>query len=104
MSNNAWYSSPVCIICIIRGTINSLIRTPTAVWIAAGKWHMIVNNGTVAAFNTSMSWFNSNGIAAAHSHEFQNFKGRISSIEVQPTGKNVYLKGLMDAGTNHRIV
>ena len=29
-----------------KGTINSLITTPTAMWIATGDWSMNVNNGS----------------------------------------------------------
>jgi hypothetical protein len=56
-----------------------------------------------------MTWFNNNG-KTSHTHQFQNFRftptnttgGNVTTI-VQP-GNNVILTGLMDVGTNHRIV
>ena len=87
---------------ISKGTINSLITTPATKWIASGNWSMNVNNGNVTFFETNMTWNNING-TNAHSHEFQNF--RVSSpISVNQSDKNISLKGLMDVGTNHRIV
>jgi hypothetical protein len=89
-----------------KGTINSLIKTPTAEWIASGNWSMNLNNGNVTFFKTDMTWFNNNGMTS-HTHQFQNFRsaatgGNMTSI-VHP-GTNVFLKGVMDVGTNHRIV
>jgi hypothetical protein len=86
------------------GTINSLINTPTTKWIATGNWSINVINGTMKFFATNMTWYNSNG-TAAHSHEFLNFagdKGRVISLQ-QPSN-NVNIKGIMDVGTNNRVV
>jgi hypothetical protein len=86
------------------GTINSLINTPTTKWIATGNWSINVINGTMKFFATNMTWYNSNG-TAAHSHEFLNFAGDNGKvITLQQPGNNVNIKGIMDVGTNNRIV
>ena len=87
---------------LTEGTINSLITTPTTKWMTSGNWSMNVNNGNVTLFETNMTWNNING-TNAHSHEFQNF--RVSSpISVNQSDKNISIKGLMDVGTNQRVV
>jgi hypothetical protein len=86
---------------IAKGKINSIINTSTASWIASGSWIMNVDSGNVIFFDTNMTWFNNNGMTS-HSHEFRNFKGGI--LTVQPASNDVFLKGVMDVGTNHRIV
>jgi hypothetical protein len=86
------------------GSINSLTTTPSTRWIATGNWSMTVNNGNLTYFKTDMTWYNSSG-TAAHSHEFQNFKaekGRIISL-LEP-GNKISINGVMDVGTNHRVV
>jgi len=91
------------------GTINSVIKTPSAEWIANGNWTMNMINRNTTYFKTDMTWFNNNG-KTSHTHQFQNFRsaatnstgGNMTSI-LQP-GNNVILNGLMDVGTNHRIV
>jgi hypothetical protein len=86
------------------GTINSLITTPATKWIATGNWSMNLVNGTVKLFGANMTWYNSSG-TAAHSHEFLNFtgdKGRV--ISLQKPGNNVNIQGIMDVGTNNRVV
>ncbi len=80
-----------------KGTINSLIQTPTGNWIATGNWSMSVDNGSLTGFGTNMTWYNSNG-KASHTHEFRNLRAGVLQ------GNNTILNGLMDAGTNHRIV
>lgn len=87
-----------------NGTINSLIYAPTTTWIATGQWNLGVNNGTVALFTTNMTWYNSNG-TAIHTHEFRNFRSTegVQPIIVQPD-KSLFLRGVMDVGTNNRIV
>jgi hypothetical protein len=82
-----------------KGTINSLIRTPTSNWIATGNWSMTVDNGTLAGFVTNMTWFNSNG-KASHTHEFSNIRAGSGTMQ----GNNIVITGLMDVGTNHRVV
>lgn len=92
-----------------KGTINSVIKTPTAEWIASGNWTLRLNSGNTTYFKTDMTWFNNNG-KTSHTHELQNFRstptnttaGNVTAV-VQP-GNNVILNGLMDVGTNHRIV
>jgi hypothetical protein len=86
---------------IAKGKINSIINTSTASWIASGSWIMNVDSGNVTIFDTNMTWFNNNGMTS-HSHEFRNFKGGI--LTVQQASNDVFLKGVMDVGTNHRIV
>jgi len=61
-------------------------------------------NGTVKDFEANMTWYNSSG-TAAHSHEFLNFtsdKGR--AVFLQKPGNNVNIQGIMDVGTNNRVV
>jgi hypothetical protein len=80
-----------------KGTINSLIQTPTGNWIATGNWSMSVDNGSLTGFGTNMTWYNSNG-KASHTHEFRNLRAGVLQ------GNNTILNGLMDVATNHRIV
>ena len=68
-----------------------------------------MNNGNTTYFMTDMTWFNNNG-KTSHTHQFQNFRsnptnttGGNVTATVQPCN-NVILNGLMDVGTNHRIV
>jgi len=82
-----------------KGTINSLIRTPTSNWIATGNWSMTVDNGTLAGFVTNMTWFNSNG-KASHTHEFSNIRAGSGTMQ----GNNIVINGVTDVGTNHRVV
>jgi hypothetical protein len=87
-----------------RGTINSLITTPTTKWIATGNWSMNVNAGNLTAFETNMAWYNSSG-TAAHTHEFLNFKtDKEKVISFQQPGNDISIKGVMDVGTNQRVV
>ena len=62
---------------------------------------MNVDSGNVTFFDTNMTWFNNNGITS-HTHEFRNFKGGI--LTVQQATNDVFLKGVMNVGTNNRIV
>jgi len=87
---------------LTKGTINSLITSPTTKWIASGNWSMNVNNGNVTLFETKMTWNNING-TDAHSHEFQNFKVS-KPISLNQSDNNISIKGLMNVGTNHRVV
>jgi hypothetical protein len=82
-----------------KGTINSLIQTPTGNWIATGNWSMSIDNGSLTGFGTNMTWFNSNG-KASHTHEFHNLRAGAGTIQ----GNNIIINGLMDVGTNHRVV
>jgi hypothetical protein len=84
------------------GTINSVISTPLTKWIASGNWTMNVNNGNVILFATNMTWNNINGMDT-HTHEFENFIPD-KPILLNQSAKNVSIKGLMDVGTNQRIV
>jgi hypothetical protein len=88
---------------VANGTINSIIFTPKIKWIATGNWSMIADNGNLTSFKTNMIWYNNNG-TATHTHELQNFRPiNAGKITLQP-GNSVFLKGVMDVGTNHRIV
>jgi hypothetical protein len=82
-----------------KGTINSLIQTPTSNWIATGNWSMNVDNGSLTGFGTNMTWYNSNG-KASHTHEFSNLRAGAGTIQ----GNNIIVNGLTDVGTNHQIV
>ena len=89
---------------IATGSINSLTTTPSTRWIATGNWSMTVNNGNLTYFKTDMTWYNSSG-TAAHSHEFQNFKAdKGSIISLLEPGNKISLNGVMDVGTNQRVV
>jgi hypothetical protein len=85
-----------------KGTINSLISTPRDIWIATVNWSMNANNGALTFFQTNMTWFNKSG-NATHTHEFLNFRPTEGRITIQP-GNTISLKGIMDVGTNHRVV
>jgi len=86
------------------GTINSIITTPNTKWIATGNWSMNVNNGSLTSFETNMTWLNSSG-TAAHTHEFLNFRVQPDKvISLEQPGNNIFLKGVMDVGTNNRII
>ena len=87
---------------LTKGTINSIITTPTTKWIASGNWSMNVNNGNVMLFETNMTWNNING-TDVHSHEFQNFRAG-KPILLNQSDRNISIQGLMDVGTNHRVV
>jgi hypothetical protein len=90
-----------------KGTVNSLIKTPTADWIASGNWTLNLNyNRNNLYFKTEMTWFNNNG-KTSHTHEFENFRFTAPRANITPSvhlGNNLILKGVMDVGTNHRIV
>lgn len=87
---------------LTKGTINSLITTPTTQWIASGNWSLNVNDGNATLFETKMTWNNLNG-TNAHSHEFQNL--RVSKpISLNQTEKNISISGLLDVGTNQRVI
>jgi hypothetical protein len=85
-----------------KGTVNSVIRTPTTQWIASGNWSLDVKDGNVTLFETKMTWNNING-TDSHTHEFVNL--RVSKpISLNQSEKNISIKGLMDVATNQRIV
>jgi|GEM_PF-1214293 len=87
---------------LTKGTVNSVIRTPTTQWIASGNWSLDVKDGNVTLFETKMTWNNING-TDSHTHEFGNL--RVSKpILLNQSEKNFSIKGLMDVGTNQRIV
>jgi hypothetical protein len=91
---------------IAHGVIDSLILTPSATWIAAGNWTIGVNNDNAALVTANMTWYNDNG-TSSHTHEILNFRpfaaGQQQSILVQPSDNSVSLRGVVDAGANHRI-
>lgn len=87
-----------------KGTINSLIRVPQTKWIATGNWFVTVNSKHVTDFRTNMSWFDEKG-TATHTHEFLNFKTNQGvAKEIRQIGNNTIIRGLMDVGTNQKIV
>jgi hypothetical protein len=86
-----------------QGTINSLISAPQTKWIATGNWSMDVNNGNVTSFITNMLWYNDNG-TATHTHEIQNFKSTEGKMLTLQPDNSLFLKGLVDVGTNQRMV
>jgi hypothetical protein len=87
-----------------RGTINSLVAVPQTKWIAAGNWSMDVNKGNLTGFLTNMSFFDERG-TATHTHEFLNFRPDADyKIISQLPNSSLVARGLMDVGTNHKIV
>ena len=87
-----------------RGTINSLVTVPQTKWIAAGNWSMDVNKGNLTGFLTNMSFFDERG-TATHTHEFLNFRPDADyKIIAQLPNSSLFVRGLMDVGTNHKIV
>jgi hypothetical protein len=87
---------------LTKGTINSLITTPTTQWIASGNWSLNLNDGNATLFETKMTWNNLNG-TNAHSHEFQNLRVN-KPISLNQTERNISIKGLLDVGTNQRVI
>lgn len=56
-----------------------------------------------STFNTNMTWYNNNG-TGSHTHELLNFKPTSADeITITPSDNNIFLKGLVDVRTNHRI-
>ena len=87
-----------------RGTINSLVTVPQTKWIAAGNWSMDVNKGNLTGFLTNMSFYDERG-TATHTHEFLNFRPDANyKIIAQLPNSSLFVRGLMDVGTNHKIV
>ena len=87
-----------------KGTINSVIVVPQTKWIATGNWIMTVNYGNLTGFLTNMSFFDEKG-TATHTHEFQNFRpSAINKVILQGPDNTVIVRGLVDVGTNHKVV
>jgi hypothetical protein len=87
-----------------KGTINSVIAVPQTKWIATGNWIMTVNYGNLTGFLTNMSFFDAKG-TATHTHEFQNFRpNALNKVIVQGPDNTVIVRGLVDVGTNHKVV
>ena len=85
------------------GTIDSIIFAPGIRWTATGNWSMVIRIGSVNSFNTNMTWYNDNG-TGSHTHELLNFKPTSANeITITPSDNNIFLKGLVDVRTNHRI-
>ena len=77
---------------------------PQTKWIAAGNWSMDVNKGNLTGFLTNMSFFDERG-TATHTHEFLNFRPDADyKIIAQLPNSSLFVRGLMDVGTNHKIV
>jgi hypothetical protein len=77
------------------GTIHSYILTPTSPWNATGDWALIVENGEVKNFITSMAWFNG---TSSHTHDFLNFD---SSGDIELPADNILtIEGEMDVTSN----
>jgi hypothetical protein len=86
-----------------NGTINSLINTPTTKWIATGNWSLVTTDGGNNSFTTNMTWYTNNG-TGTHTHELQNLTLTQQPQITEQPAINLALKGLMDVGTNHRVV
>jgi hypothetical protein len=87
-----------------KGTINSVIVVPQTKWIATGSWIMTINYGNLTGFLTNMSFFDEKG-TATHTHEFQNFRpSAVNKVIVQRPDNSVIIRGLVDVGTNHKVV
>jgi hypothetical protein len=87
-----------------KGTINSVIVVPQTKWIATGNWIMTINYGNLTGFLTNMSFFDEKG-TATHTHEFLNFRpNAINKVIVQRPDNSLIIRGLVDVGTNHKVV
>ena len=65
---------------------------------------MTINYGNLTGFLTNMSFFDEKG-TATHTHEFQNFRpSAINKVIVQRPDNSVIIRGLVDVGTNHKVV
>ena len=65
---------------------------------------MDVNKGNLTGFLTNMSFFDERG-TATHTHEFLNFRPDADyKIIAQLPNSSLFVRGLMDVGTNHKIV
>jgi hypothetical protein len=65
---------------------------------------MDVNKGNLTGFLTNMSFFDERG-TATHTHEFLNFRPDADyKIIVQLPNSSLVARGLMDVGTNHKVV
>lgn len=82
-----------------NGKIHSLIVTPASTWNATGDWDLIVNEGEVQNFTTTMAWVNG---TSSHTHEFKNFEA--SDDIVLPSDNLLTLRGDMDVGSNGVIM
>lgn len=87
---------------ISKGTINSVMSTPMTKWIASGNWTLDINNGYITSFETNMLWNNING-TNPHTHELLKLKTS-KLISLNESDSNVSIKGIMDVGTNNRLV
>ena len=83
------------------GTIHSLVFVPKSTWIATGNWSLLVDSGTAKFFETKMKFYKING-EASHTHQFQNFNPRNSTVVFQPDN-NVNITGNMNVGTNGHV-
>jgi len=86
-----------------NGTIGSLIFAPGNKWLTSGDWTLILRNGNVSSFSTNMTWYNENG-TSTHTHELLNLRPNGGAGSITATPDDIIIKGLMDVGTNHRIV
>jgi hypothetical protein len=86
---------------IANGIIGSLIFSPDTKWVTSGNWTLVLRNGNVNTFSTNMTWYNENG-TRTHTHELLNLRPTGGAGSITPD--DVVIKGLMDVGTNHRIV
>jgi hypothetical protein len=84
------------------GTINSLISTSGTKWIATGNWSMFAGNGNIICFITNMIWYKDDG-TGTHTHEFQKLVPIVGNVTLG-SDNSLHLNGLMDVGTNNRIV
>ena len=81
-----------------NGLIDSVILTANSNWDATGDWSLIVEDGEVSNFTTTMAWYNG---TSSHTHEFLNF---VSDDEITlPTDNLVTIDGQMDIGSNGEI-
>jgi hypothetical protein len=65
---------------------------------------MDVNQGNLTGFLTNMSFFDERG-TATHTHEFLNFRPDADyKIIAQLPNSSLIVRGLMDVGTNHKVV
>jgi hypothetical protein len=86
---------------ITKGTVNSVITTPTIKWIASGNWSLNLFNGNVSSFKTTMNWNDING-TNSHTEQFQNFRSS-KPILLNKSDTNISLKGVVDLVDNNKV-
>jgi hypothetical protein len=84
-----------------KGTVNSIITTPSTKWIASGNWSLNIYNDNVSSFESKMNINDVNG-TNSHTEQFQNFRTS-GPILLNKSDSNFSLRGLMDLAANNKV-